>query len=299
MAHPTASTTWAGIGYLVISLVCFAILDTTNKYLIASVPLLMVLFVRYAVQAVLTTVFLLPRRGRSLFHTQHPWLQVLRGLLLLLCSVLAFFSLQRMPIAEFAAIALLTPLSVTILARVFLKEHVPPVRWACVSGGMVGALMIVRPGGSLSGWDALLPVLMVVAYSVFQILTSRMTRTEDPMTLHFFTGWVGTLGASLLVLGWWTTALTPMQWLLLGMVGFMGTVGHYLRIMAFARAHASELTPFLYLQIALSGFAGWVVFGHVPQGMALLGMLLIAACGMVAGWHMAYEQRKSRTPSDA
>lgn len=286
-----ASTQWQGIAIIIPCMMCFAILDTTNKFLITTIPVMMVLFVRYLIQSCIITLFLLPRRGRALLRTQQPRQQWLRGGLMFMCSVLGFISLKKMPLAEFAAIAMLAPLAVTFLARFLLKEHVPAVRWACVSGGMIGALFIVRPGGSLSGLDALYPVSMVIAYAAFQILTSQMTRSEEPMTMHFYTSWIGTLGTSLIVFDSWTLDLTQNQWMLLALVGLMGSIAHYMLILAFAKTHASQLTPFLYSQIAFSTFAGWLVFQQVPVGLALLGMILIAICGVIVGIHMAYEQK--------
>lgn len=285
---------FAGMAYAVAAMACFAVLDTTNKYLIASVPLLMVLWFRYLFQAVATTAVMWPRRGMRMFHTHSYKLQMVRGLLLLICSVLGFASLQRMPVAEFSAIAMLTPLVVTILARFVMKEHVSRLRWFFVIGGLMGALLIVRPGGSVHADAAWLPLVMVFSYATFQTLTSHMAKTESPVTMHIYTGWVGTAIASVLVLGAWTTDLTPFQWLLMCVIGFAGTLGHYLLIVAFSRAPASSVTPFLYSSIAFATLGGWIVFSHIPDQLATLGILLIAMCGLGAGW---LSRREHHTPT--
>lgn len=292
-----ASVTLTGILCAVTAMACFATLDTTNKILVTGVPLLMILWVRYMFQAVATTAVMLPKRGLAIFSTRHLGLQVLRGLLLVACSLLAFMSLQRMPVAEFTAIGMLTPLAVTLLARFFMHEHVSPLRWLFVTGGMVGALLIVRPGGSMSPEDAWLPLIMVMAYASFQTLTSHMAKTENPMTLHFYTGLVGAVLASVLVPGWWTTELSAMQWLQLCIVGTMGTLGHYLLILAFAKAPAVTITPFLYSGIAFATLGGWLVFSHIPDRVAVFGMLLIALCGLGAGWLSQREPHPPETSS--
>jgi len=192
----------AGIAYAVLAMACFAVLDTTNKFLIASVPLLMVLWFRYAFQAVASTAVMWPRSGMTMFQTHNIRLQMLRGLLLLMCSVLGFTSLRYMPVAEFTAFVMLTPLVVTALARFVMKEQVSGLRWLFVSGGLVGALLIVRPGGSMDTSHAWLPLSLVVSNALFQILTSHMAKTENPLTMHLYTGWVGTTIASFMVVGW-------------------------------------------------------------------------------------------------
>ena len=103
----------AGMAYTLMAMGSFAVLDTTNKFLFATVPLLMVLWFRYMFQAVITTAVMWPKHGRTLFRAHNYKLQIVRGMLLLLCSALAFFSLLRMPVAEFTAINMLTPLVVT------------------------------------------------------------------------------------------------------------------------------------------------------------------------------------------
>ena len=121
-----------------------------------------------------------------------------------------------------------------------------------------------------------------------------MGKTEVPVTMHIYTGWVGTVLASVMVLGAWTTDLTPFQWGLMCVVGLMGTLGHYLLIVAFSRASASTVTPVLYSNIAFATFGGWLVFSHVPDQIAMMGMLLIALCGLGAGW---LSTRERATPS--
>jgi drug/metabolite transporter (DMT)-like permease len=284
------SRTWTGIGYLILSMICFAVLDAIIKHLVNLLPMVMVLWFRYVVQAVSTSLTLWPRQGRSLLRTQQPKLQLLRGFLLMMCSVLGFLSLQHMPLAEFAAIALLTPLAVTVLSRMLFKERISPLRWVLILGGFAGAMMIVRPGGHLAGAVAMLPLAMVLFYTAFQLLTSYMARTESPMTMHFYTGWVGTAAVSCLVYWHWTTDISPLNWALLVACGLLGSTAHYLFILAFARVTPVRLSPFLYLQVVFSTLAGWVAFSFVPAGWGLVGMLLIMVCGAGAGWLNAREK---------
>ena len=255
-----------------------------------ALPMVMVLWFRYVVQAVSTSLTLWPRQGRSLLRTQQPKLQLLRGFLLMMCSVLGFLSLQHMPLAEFAAIALLTPLAVTVLSRILFKERISPLRWVLILGGFAGAMMIVRPGGHLTGAVAMLPLTMVLFYTAFQLLTSYMARTESPMTMHFYAGWVGTAAVSCLVYWHWSTDISPLNWALLVACGLLGSTAHYLFILAFARVTPVRLSPFLYLQVVFSTLAGWVAFSFVPAGWGLVGMLLIMVCGAGAGWLNAREK---------
>ncbi|MEO8655650.1 MAG: EamA/RhaT family transporter, partial [Ramlibacter sp.] len=112
----------AGVALAVGAVACFGALDTTTKFVSASVPLLMALWFRYAFQAFLTTVTVLPRRGMSVLRTRNPRFQWLRGALLLTSSLFAFASLKHMPVGEFTAIVMISPLAITVLAATVLKE---------------------------------------------------------------------------------------------------------------------------------------------------------------------------------
>lgn len=285
----------ASVALVLAAVACFAILDTTTKYVSAGVPVLMALWFRYCFQAVASTAAVLPR-GRNLLRTRHPRFHVLRGVLLLLTSLFAFFSVQHMPVGEFTAIVMITPLAVTLLAITSLGERVSPLRWALVAGGFVGTLVIIRPQRDDFNWAMLLPLGLVACNAWFQVLTSKLARTEDPMTLHFYTGWVGTLLVSLALPFVWTPLDGWDLWAGLLLMGLMGTVGHFLLILAYARAPASTLTPYLYAQIGFAMLGGWLVFSHVPDGWSMAGIALIATCGAAGGWLTAREHRAANTP---
>ena len=288
-----------GIGLVLAAVACFASLDTATKISVSVVPILMGVWFRYAFQAVATTVFLLPRHGVSLLKTAHPKYHVLRGALLLTTSILAFLSLRYMPLPEFTAIVLLAPLAVTLLAATVLKEQVSVLRWSLVAGGFLGTLVILRPGGGTFSWAILLPAGLVVTNACFQVLTSKLAQTENPMTMHFYTGWVGTLLASIALPFAWESLPSWHWWALLCLMGLAGTVGHFFLILAFQRAPASTLTPYLYAQIAFAMLGGWLVFSHMPDAISLVGMAMIAACGATGAWLTVRERRVPIEPAES
>lgn len=281
----------AGIGLVVGASACFAALDTTTKSISASVPLLMALWFRYFFQAAATTAVVLPQRGMQVWRTRHLAWQLVRGVLLLTSSLLAFLSLRYLPVGEFTAIVMITPLVITLLAATLLKERVSALRWLLVAGGFLGTLVIIRPGGTAFGWSSLLPLALVASNAWFQVLTSKLARTEDPVTMHLYTGWTGTLLASLALPFVWTTLTDPWLWAGLCFMGLMATVGHFALILAYYRAPAATLTPYLYSQIAFAMLGGFIVFSHVPDRLSLAGMVLIAICGAAGAWLTARERR--------
>ena len=280
----TSSTTLVGIVLALTAMVCFATLDSITKYVSTGVPVFMAIWFRYTVQAVLTTAVVLPMRGRQVLRTAHPKFQVLRGVLLLGTSMLAFLSLRFMPVGEFTAIMMIAPLIITLLAATLLKEKVSVLRWALVVGGFIGTLIIIRPGQESFEWHTLLPISLAFCVAWFQTLTSKLAKTEDPATMHLYTGWVASLVCALALPFVWQDLPSSQIWWLIALVGVLGAIGHFLLILSYQRAPASTVTPYLYTQIGFAMLGGWLIFSHVPDLWALLGIAMIALCGALGAW---------------
>jgi drug/metabolite transporter (DMT)-like permease len=281
----------AGIGLLVAAVACFAVLDTTTKRVTAEVPLLMAIWARYFFQALITTAWVLPRQGLAVLQTRKLGMQLTRGVLLIVVTGLAFASLQVMPVGEFTAVVMTTPLLVTLLAARLLGEHVSVLRIVLVAGGFAGTAIIVRPSGDSMNWWLLLPLGLVIANTAFQLLTSKMTRTEATMTTQFYTSWVGTAVASIPMIWAWVPITDLHIWLGLLLMGVAGAAGHLLMIMAFERSPAATLMPYMYLQIGFAMLGGWLLFDHIPDHVSLIGIGLIAACGTAGGLLTLFEAR--------
>jgi drug/metabolite transporter (DMT)-like permease len=288
-----------GIVLLLVAVACFAALDTTTKLISTGVPLVMALWVRYLFQAVSTGVVLLPRRGAALFRTRRPGMHVLRAVLLLSCSGFAFMSFKHMPVGEVTAIVMLTPLVMTLVAATTLGERISPARWLCACGGFAGALAVIQPGDDLFDWTMLMPLGALATNTGFQIVTSRLARTDDPGTMHFYTGAVGALVASAVLPFAWRPLESALLWVLLLFVGLVSTVGHFLLILAYRRAPVALLTPWLYAQIAFATLAGWLVFRHAPDALAVAGIAAIAACGALGTWLNGREHAARLLPAGA
>ncbi|MEO7242707.1 MAG: DMT family transporter [Variovorax sp.] len=269
----------------------FTALDATTKVAGVVVPVFMGVWFRYSFQAIATTAMILPRYGIALLRTAHPRFHFLRGALLLLNTVLTYISLRFMPLPEYTSTVLLAPLAVTLLAAVTLKEQVSALRWTLVAGAFLGTLVILRPDGRAFSWPTLLPLAVVASNAAFQILTSKLVKTENPLTMHFYTGWVGALLSSFVVPFVWQALPSWHYWAMLCFMGFMGSVGHFLLILAFQRAPASTLTPYIYVQIGFSLLASWLVFARVPDVWSLVGMGLIGICGAAGAWLTIRERR--------
>jgi len=270
----------SGILLIILATLVFASLDTTTKHAIQLVPVLMLLWFRYAFQAVVTFALRYPVQKNGLFATPNPRFQALRGVLLLTTSACSFFGLQFLPVGEFTAIVMLSPMVATAMAAWLLKNHVSPVRWLLMGLGLFGVLLVVHPGGQVFSWALLFPVVLVTTYAAFQVLTSRLSGDENPYTTHFYTGLAGALVTAPVLFWSWRTSALLDYWYWFLLVGFLGTFGHLMLIRAFNHASAVVLTPYLYSQIAFATLMGWGVFSHVPDAFAWTGIAVIAASGV-------------------
>ena len=138
------------------------------------------------------------------------------------------------------------------------------------------------------------PSVLVATNSGFQVLTSKLAKErEDPITTHVLTGWTGTLLSTALLPFVWVAPPDAMAWARLALMGFMATLGHFLLILAYGRAPAATLTPYMYVQIGFAVLGGWLVFSHIPDQWTLVGMGLVALCGALGAW---LTLRESRVP---
>lgn len=292
-----------GVALIVLMAACFAGMDTTIRWMGAVLPVLVILTTRYAFQATVMGLWLALAPGHG-FKSAHPRFQALRGLLLLATSAMSFFGVQYMPVPEFTAINMITPVLVTLLAAWLLHEQVSTARWWLVAGGFTGALIVMRPGSGIFGWAVLFPLAGACSYAAFQVLTRRLSALESPTTTHFWTGLVGSavllpvLLASPVPVASSLAALTPGQWGLLILVGALGTGGHLMLILALGLAPASTLMPFIYAQIGVAALLAWLVSRHLPDPWAWVGMAVVTGCGAASAWLnlRAAPSREPQTP---
>jgi drug/metabolite transporter (DMT)-like permease len=286
-----------GVAAIVGASACFAALDTTTRYLGAFLAVQVMLWSRYALHTLVMGAWIALDRRKS-FRTEHPGFQALRGALLLTASTLAFFALQHLPVAEFTAIVMLTPILVTLLAGWWLREDVSPLRWALVIGGFIGVLIIIRPGSGLFGWAVVLPFGAALANAVFQLISSHFAARESAFTTNFYTGLVGIVVLTPILLATSADLQASLvgqpasRLVLLLLLGVFGTAGHLLLVSSLGMAPTATLMPFLYTQIAFAALGGWLVFRRTPDSWSWLGMCVIAVCGALS----AFQNMRRRVP---
>jgi drug/metabolite transporter (DMT)-like permease len=154
--------------------------------------------------------------------------------------------------------------------------------WIALACGFTGVLLIIRPGGAAFSWWAVLPLGCAFFFAGYQILTRKLASgRDDPITTLFYPGLIAVLAIPPVFPGSITGIPTvPLHAAMLGAIGILGAIGHFLLIRAHAHAPATLLSPFGYSQLLVILLLGFVVFGEFPDVLGLTGIALIAGAGL-------------------
>lgn len=280
---PTRHQPTLGILLILAAGLLLASQDALSKSLTAVYPLLLVVWLRYLSQSVLMLALFAPRMGLNLLRTQRPLLQLVRGLSLVAITLLFYSALRFIPLGEATAVIFLAPLVVIVLSATWLKEHISRGLWLSVGVGLLGVLLIVRPGGALFTPAILLPLGAAFCFGLYQLLTRRLSATDHPATSNFLSALVGTLSVSVLLPWFWQTP-TLVDGLLMATLGATAMTGHMLLTHAYRFGSAASLAPFTYVQIVTATLLGMLFFDHTPDLWAILGMAVIILSGAALAW---------------
>lgn len=273
------------------SMAAFTVLDASAKFSAQNLPIMVGVFFRYLISALLAVLIIRQAGGVIYLRTRHPTLQVMRGLFLLASTACNFTAMSHLQLAQTAAINFTLPLWVCALSVPLLGEHVGLRRWLAVLVGFLGVLVIMRPGSLEFHWAMLVSLLTALFGALYNITTRKVGGTDSTQTSLFYVGLVGSLGAALPMVPVWQTP-QGWQWLPLILMGVAGTVGHSMLIKAHRQAAATLLAPFIYTQIVWMTIAGAVVFGQLPDRWTLLGAAIVVASG---AYVFARERKKGVT----
>lgn len=270
---------WRGILYLIAALLFFSCSDAASKYLAASMSTVQVTWLRFVIFALVMVPATWIAGGAAAFRSSRPGLQVLRSFSVLASALLFVAALRYLPMAEATAMAFVSPIFVTALSIPFLGETVGVRRWAAVVVGLMGVLVVVRPGTDAFEAAALLPLLSAFSWAVALIVTRKMSDADSPLTTLLYAAVIGFAATSVLVPFSWTP-MGPLEIALGAVTGLTAAIAQGLIVLAFRQAGASLLAPFFYTQLIWSAGLGYLIFAHLPDRWTYAGAAIIAASGL-------------------
>jgi drug/metabolite transporter (DMT)-like permease len=267
-----------GILVLLVAIVTFSCSDTLSKYLARGLPVTEIIWLRYTTYLLLMAAPVL-RGGLGALRSARPRLQLLRGVAMLGSSLFFISGLRLLPIADATAISFVSPLFITALSIPVLHEQVGTRRWLAIGVGLLGVIIIVRPGTSSFQPAAILPVLSAASWACAIVITRKMSGADGIVTTLAYSAIGPFVIVSLLLPFAWATP-TPAQLAFGVLYGLVATLAQWLVVIAYRYAPASVLAPVTYTQLIWSATLGYIVFGAFPDSWTFAGAAVIVMSGL-------------------
>ncbi|MCA1243641.1 DMT family transporter [Stappia stellulata] len=262
--------------------------DSIAKILGDTIPLAQLLFVRFAMQAMILVPLAVASRIDLRLSARALRLTVLRTLLHIVGIGAMFASLRYLPLADAIAIAFVMPFLMLLLGKFVLGEQVGPYRLGACLVGFVGTLLVIRPNYAEVGAPALLPLVVAIAFALFMLVTRQVAKAADPIALQGVSGVIASvlIGAMIVLapdhsgVAFPFDLPSPRDTALLAAIGVLGTVAHLLMTWSLRLAPSATLAPMQYLEIPFATLIGWMIFRDLPDAMASAGIALTVGAGL-------------------
>ena len=276
----SAGNRLVGIGLVSVTYLLFTLLDGSAKWLVGSVPVIVVVWLRFAMHVVVASIVLFPLRGASLVKTGHLRWHALRALMFVAMTGINFWALQYLQLAVTSSIYFVVPIIIALLAAPLLGEKLDRGRWAAILAGFAGVLVIVRPWLAEFHPAMLASIVNAVLYALFNLMTRRLAAYDSPETIQFLPAVGAAIVLAPFALAAWQSPAGWLEWGVLCLLGVCGGLGHYLLALAHRYAPATVLAPFLYQQVIYMAIFGYLVFGDVPAPAVWTGAAIVVASGL-------------------
>ena len=282
---------------------CFSLGDMAIKFLSGAYPLHEIILIRSMIgMAILLAVIMPLAGGYARIRTRQPGKHLLRGAFVVVANMGFFLALSAMPLANATAIFYVSPLMIALFSVLFLGERVGPRRWAAIGAGLLGVVIMVRPGSDTFSAIALLPLLAAASYAGLQIMTRKLGLGESAATMAFYIqvtfisfsvvfglavgngrfdpGGDGTLSFLLREWVWPAPADLPF----FALAGLGTSVGGLLISQAYRLCEAALVAPLEYVAMPMAIFWGLTVFGDWPDAVSWIGIGFILGAGLYMVW---------------
>jgi drug/metabolite transporter (DMT)-like permease len=214
--------------------------------------------------------------GWAAVRTAQPGRHVVRNVVHYAAQYGWFAALLMIPMAQVVAIEFTMPIWAAVLAVTVLGERLNRWKVLAVALGLLGVLMIVRPGTGALNPGQLIALAAAVGFAVSVVMVKLITRTDAAIAVSFWMLVVQSVIGLLPALWLWQWP-SPATWGWVLVVAFCGTYSHYCFARAMQYAEATVLVPMDFLRVPLSALAGWAVYAERVDLLTVLGMVTILA----------------------
>lgn len=311
MTSQTHSSATPGILLAIGGSIVMSMNDLAIKALSSTYALHQVILVRALIGiAVVCLLILWSGTGFRQLLTRRRGAHLFRVSIVMISNVTYFVGLSLMPIADAVATAFVAPMLVTLMSALILAEAVGPRRWAAVAVGLIGVIVMTRPGQGMIQPAALLVLISAFCYAGSHMMTRRMRDSESAATLSFFVqlGFVAVSSTMGLIVGDGHLAQAPgstweflfRPWILpeldhlwaFAATGLAVSIGGLMVSQAYRTTEASLIAPFEYVGMPMAIFWGVVYFHTWPDRTAWFGIALICGAGLYTLWRETVRGKK-------
>lgn len=239
-----------------------------------SLHVFQIMEIRSLLGIVLFLPLVLKAGGIGAMRTRHFGRHLARNAVHYAAQFLWFLAITMIPIAEVVAIEFTGPVWVAVLATLFLGERMTAVRLAAVALGVVGVLIIVRPGLDHVEPGQVVALLAAIGFAGAIIIVKALTRTDSVVAIIFWMLVIqSAIGAIPAAIVWQTPSPGIWPWLIV--IAVCGTYSHFCMTHALRHAEATTVIPLDFLRVPLTAIAAWLVFGERFDGFTVLGAAVI------------------------
>ncbi len=270
-----------GIWLMIATTAVLAVLDAISRHLAGEYNVYMVVMIRYWFFALFAIALVSRQPGgiRTALATRQPMLHAFRGVILVLEILTTIAAFVVLGLVETHAIFACSPLMIAALSGPVLGERVGWRRWAAIGVGLVGILIILRPGSTVFSPYALVPLGAATMWAVYGLMTRYVAREDTSMTSFFWAGTVGAIAATAIGIWHWEP-MRGSDWAWTIALCALASLAHYLLIRAYEVAEASVVQPFAYFQLVFVSILAFAVFNETVEWQVLLGAAIVVGAGI-------------------
>jgi len=289
----TQNTTLRGLGFAFLGFAVFATHDALIKVLGGTYSVLQIIFFATLFSFVPMAVSMLADRTPSNFRPHHPWLVMLRSALVVTAMSCAFYAFSVLPLAEVYSLLFSFPLIVTVLSIPILGEVVRAQRWAAVGVGLIGVLIVLRPGTTEITLGHLAALAAAFCSAFGSVLVRKIGNEERSAVLILYPMLLAIVVMSIAQPAVYQ-APSLLHLAMMALVGLFSVIAQHLIILAYRAAPAGVIAPSQYSQIIWATIFGMVFFGEHPDGWVAVGAGIVIASGVFVVWR---ESRADVSPN--
>lgn len=278
----------AGLLFALAGFCTLSIGDAIIKGMVGAWPAPAMAATRYVVGTAVLALLIIRSEGVGALALPRDKLQWLRGIAISFSAIGMFLAVWVMPLAEATTIAFTQPIITALLAMVFLGEKARKSTWIATFAAFIGVFIVLRPNFEEAGWAVLFPLLGASGMAITIIANRKVHGRASVLAMQYYmsvTAMIFLLGVT--VFGHFSGvegfAMHWPHWSVVARCAFIGctaTLAQWLIYMGTAKAGAGTIAPMTYGQLLMAIALGWMFFDDIPDGIALLGSLIIIGAGL-------------------